>query len=231
MMGLFESLDVMPSCSLAAGLEHMAQDELLLVAAADTHRPVFRSYRWAGHTVTFGYFQSLSTIEASFPDQALTRRWTGGGAVLHGDACEFTYALAVPATCAFFKLPASESYLAIHEGIARSLQAVGVAARMASREEASDTKGLACFQNPVAGDVLLGETDEKVAGAAQRRTRNGLLIQGSIRLPYDIPTELETALAEALGTEQTTMPAASSDEIADLVEAKYGRTDWLARKP
>ena len=210
----------------------MAQDELLLLRiAADARRPAFRAYDWDGVAVSFGYFQSLLAIQESFPDHTLVRRWTGGGAVLHGDSCEFTYALAVPSSSAFSKLPASESYDAVHRCVAQALQAVGVAGRVSSEGAGTIAEpGLACFQSPVAGDVLLGETNAKVAGAAQRRTRVGLLIQGSIRLSHDIPADLELALAEALGTERITVAPSPPEEIADLVDSKYGRSDWLARK-
>lgn len=224
-------MDVVPSSALAAGPEHMAQDELLLGVAANGRCPAFRCYGWAEASVSFGYFQSLRSIQESFPEDILVRRWTGGGAVVHGDPCELTYALAVPANCTFFRLSASESYRALHESVSHALQHVGVAGRMTTSADASSAPGLACFQNPVTGDVLLGETDAKVAGAAQRRTRTGLLIQGSIRLPHDIPAELEMALAEALGSELITVAPSSPKEIADLVDSKYGRSDWLERKP
>ena len=230
-MGLFQTMNLMPSSTLMAEPEQMAQDELLLGIAADAGRPTFRSYSWDGVAVSFGYFQSLATIKKSFSNHALVRRWTGGGAALHGDCYELTYALAVPASWSFSKLPASETYRAIHQYVAHALQAVGVSGRMTLEADGSTAPGLACFQNPVMGDILLGETDAKVAGASQRRTREGLLIQGSIRLPQDIPIELEMALAEALGSELIPVPSSSSREIADLVDSKYGRSDWLARKP
>jgi hypothetical protein len=44
-----------------------------------------------------------------------------------------------------------------------------------------------CFDEPVATDLLLGE--QKIAGGAQRRRREGFLHQGSIQLPKGISFE------------------------------------------
>ena len=95
--------------------------------------------------------------------------------VSHGE--DITYTLIVPRSAPFFRHSARESYRMIHEEIAgylsRTGRAVSVAAQSGGR--VSD----ACFENPVAFDLLAG--GRKIAGAAQRRTRSGLLHQGSIR--------------------------------------------------
>ena len=54
--------------------------------------------------MSFGYFQSHAEVRDRFPNREATRRWTGGGAVLHGDATEvhglkiFGLGYAVPVT-------------------------------------------------------------------------------------------------------------------------------------
>ena len=51
-------------------------------------------------------------------------------------------------------------------------------ATVATRTGISDA-GYTCFANPVRADVMID--GRKIAGAAQRRTRRGLLQQGSIQ--------------------------------------------------
>src|SRR5439155_555754 len=55
--------------------------------------------------------------------------------------------------------------------------------------------GYSCFANPVRADVMID--GRKVAGAAQRRTRSGLLQQGSIQ-SVDLGNGLAQRFAKAL---------------------------------
>ena len=52
-----------------------------------------------------------------------------------------------------------------------------------------------CFANPVRADVMMD--GRKIAGAAQRRTRRGLLQQGSIQ-GFTMNTDLAEKFAQAL---------------------------------
>ncbi len=198
---------------------NMAIDEALL---RSVEQPLLRCYRWERPAVSFGYFGKVRDVEAAWPGRDLVRRWTGGGTVPHGE--DFTYSLIIPRTAEFCRHGTAESYRAIHEVIAGVLDAPGLALADSAAGRISD----ACFQNPVRHDLLAGAS--KIAGAAQRRTRGGLLHQGSIRLgslPSGFPTVLAEAMAEKV--EAVVLPEDAIHLAERLVAAKYGSDEWFRR--
>jgi lipoate-protein ligase A len=156
---------------------NMALDEALLETAAARGRPLLRCYGWAAPAATFGHFQRHAEIAAATPLRPLLRRPTGGGLVPH-DA-DWTYSLSVPPGHAWHALAAEASYRTMHAWIVAALAALGVAAELADccRREVPGQ----CFRGHEKFDVLRG--GRKLAGAAQRRNRLGLLIQGSLQPP------------------------------------------------
>ena len=215
---LTEVLDPEPH---AAAL-NMALDEVLLGRATG---PVLRVYRWARAAVSFGYFGKVADVEVAWPGREMVRRWTGGGIVPHG--ADVTYTLLVPRGCAFFRIGAAESYRTIHEGIAALLAEQGQAVCMAAAAGAKISD--ACFENPARYDLL--GADGKIAGAAQRRTRTGLLHQGSVQsaaLPADFGTQLGAAFARYI----IHRPFTEIDlaEARELSTAKYATSAWLRRR-
>ncbi len=154
---------------------NMAFDEALLDLAPDLGSPVLRFYGWNSPAASFGYFQSIAEIEHATPLRPLVRRPTGGGLVPH-DA-DWTYSVVIPPAHAWYDLRATESYQRVHEWIRDSFALLGAATELAPccRKEIPGQ----CFAGYEQFDVLwLGR---KIAGAAQRRSRNGLLVQGSIQ--------------------------------------------------
>jgi lipoyl(octanoyl) transferase len=107
----------------------------------------------------------------------LVRRPTGGGLVPH-DA-DWTYSLAFPTTHEWYSLSATESYQRVHEWIREAFAKLGVSTELAlcCRKSAHGQ----CFAGYERSDVLW--EGRKIAGAAQRRTNAGLLIQGSVQPP------------------------------------------------
>ena len=198
---------------------NMALDEVLLGRAAG---PVLRVYRWARPAVSFGYFGKVADVETAWPGREMVRRWTGGGIVPHG--ADVTYTLLVPRGCAFFRLGAEEAYRAIHERIAALVAEAGSAVRVAAVASAKISD--ACFENPARYDLLAD--GGKIAGAAQRRTRAGLLHQGSISgipLPCDFPDKLAVRLADrVLALPSDAVP---TGQAAALVHGRYGTEAWL----
>jgi lipoate-protein ligase A len=83
-----------------------------------------------------------------------------------------------------------------------------------------------CFANPVSADVMIDS--RKIAGAAQRRTRAGLLHQGSIQ-----HVELGNGLAERFARELSAncVGRKLDDDILnrahEIAERKYGSNQWL----
>lgn len=162
----------------------MAFDEALLVQAADVGMPVLRWYGWSSPAATFGYFQHYEEIAAWTRIRPLLRRPTGGGLVPH--LSDWTYSLAVPPDHEWYELPAVESYERMHRWLQRAFAIRGVPTRVADCCEPSGPGQ--CFIGWEKFDLLQG--GRKIAGAAQRRNKMGLLIQGSIQ---PVPTGVDRA--------------------------------------
>jgi len=155
--------------------ENMAWDEALLEGAVRTGAPLLRFYGWNEAAATFGYFQRWEDVARMTPLRPLIRRPTGGGLVLH--EADWTYSLILPPSHSWHGLKALESYRTMHEWIRGALHGLGAPAEL-SPAATGDRRGQ-CFVGADRFDVV--REGVKIAGAAQRRNRHGLLIQGSIR--------------------------------------------------
>lgn len=162
------------------GPHHMAIDEALL---KHVDRPVLRLYQWQAPELTLGFFTPLNSVAGD--DRPLTRRWTGGGIVEHGD--DVTFSLSLPHSFLPRGVTTSHRYRLIHLALAAALGQATSLAPVATPQvgipvaEASHPGS--CFAEPVAWDVLDSASGKKMAGGAQRRSRQGILHQGSLRLP------------------------------------------------
>jgi lipoate-protein ligase A len=200
---------------------NMAMDEALLEAAPRLGQPVLRFYGWTQPAASFGYFQRIATVEHTTALRPLVRRPTGGGIVPH-DA-DWTYSVVIPPGHAWYRLKAEASYQRMHEWLGKAFERLGIQTSLAP-DSRKPLPGQ-CFAGHERHDVLWH--GRKVAGAAQRRTRNGLLIQGSVQPP---PLGLDRqAWQQALcGTAQTIRwlawvpDALLQGRIGELVRLKYG---------
>ncbi len=217
---------------------HMALDEALLLTSS---APAIRFYQWEQEEITFGFFTPLaSVVPRGVP---ATRRWTGGGVVEHGQ--DVTFSLAIPRDFLVALGSAETRYRWIHETLAQSLQAAGLESALASPSfpataTAPSERGLgktpgACFSRPVAWDVIDSAIGHKIAGGAQRRTRAGLLHQGSVRLPGTLATldhSWPGVFASRLGerVEPITEPDGAGFDLAEnLRRERYRATAWHQR--
>ena len=164
---------------------NMALDEALLAAMPRLQKPVLRFYGWTQPAATFGYFQKFSEVEHATHLRPLIRRPTGGGIVPH-DA-DWTYSAIFPAGHAWHLLKAEESYRRIHDWLRLAFTEMNVETELAPccrKFEIGNLKSQmpsACFIGHEKSDLLW--RGKKIAGAAQRRNKMGLLIQGSIQPP------------------------------------------------
>jgi lipoate-protein ligase A len=211
--------------------ENMAWDEALLESAPRLGRPVLRFYGWAQPAATFGFFQKISEVERLSPLRPLIRRPTGGGLVPH-DA-DWTYSVVVPADDPWYALKAVASYQRVHEWIRAAFAEVALATQLAPSSRAGMPGQ--CFVGAEQFDVLLGE--RKIAGAAQRRTRTGLLIQGSIQPPAGVErSRFEAAmLVVGTGTWRINWVKFQPDEalgrrVDQLAQEKYSLDEFNRRR-
>lgn len=201
---------------------NMAVDEALLETAL---APILRFYRWRGPSVSFGYFGCYAEVADQSPHQEIVRRWTGGGVVPHGD--DLTYSIVIPARHSFCARSSLEVYATLHDSIRRALQTNGVEATLANSATPKVSEN--CFANAVRADVL--SEGRKIAGAAHRRSRAGLLHQGSIQRT-DLPGRFKDDFARILCDrfERKTLSPELMERAARIAEAKYGTAEWLRRR-
>ncbi|MCW5559116.1 MAG: hypothetical protein KIT22_14965 [Verrucomicrobiae bacterium] len=210
----------------------MAWDEALLETAGQRRYPVFRTYAWSVPCATFGYFQRWSEVAEWTSLRPLIRRPTGGGLVSH--AGDWTYSLAVPPGHAWHGLTATESYQCLHEWIRAAFVRTGLSTELAP-----------CCQPEGPGRCFLGAErfdllweGRKLAGAAQRRNRMGLLIQGSIQPPPAgvLRVDWESAMRRVAGEtsgirwERLTPGASLESRVAALAAEKYASESYLRRR-
>jgi lipoyl(octanoyl) transferase len=198
---------------------NMAIDEALFLTAES---PLIRFYRWAHPSVSFGYFTAWSEVFPRFAERDLVRRWTGGGIVEHGQ--DLTYSLVYPGGR---ELPAAiDFYRLVHAAIAKVLAGIGRPVEIAKSNETGAST--ACFDKAVQYDVKFNGA--KIAGAAIRRNRQGLLLQGSIQR-LKIPGHFDVLFAGELCDrfELTVL----SDRIVllakSLAKEKYATAEWNHR--
>lgn len=199
----------------------MALDEVLLLRLK---APLLRVYCWERPAVSFGYFEKFEPIRSRYPATDWVRRWTGGGVVPHG--CDFTYSLLVPLNERLMRLRPSDSYRAIHEGIAGVLSRCGSAVSVAARSDEKISR--ACFENATQHDVLLH--GRKIAGAAQRRTKIGLLHQGSIQelsLPPVFGENLAAGFSRTVKEKELNRSELAAAE--ELATTKYAAEAWTRK--
>lgn len=198
---------------------------------------MLRFYRWDKPAISFGYFVSFAEASATAAGRAMVRRWTGGGIVPHGQ--DLTYSIVVPATEPFFSVPSRLIYENVHRVLCSALRATddkragsAIAALYQTRHGTESTlidrRYNDCFANPVDADVMVD--GQKIAGAAQRKTRGGLLHQGSIQqenLGPDFIMTFGKLLSKHLDTPSLTL--CDLHDAKELAEFKYSTEQWLRR--
>ncbi len=249
------TFEVLPTRTSGAA-ENMAADFLLLQRYPRAAVPRFRHYGWRAPAFTFGYSQKIAFIReqlAAFPGEHfdLCRRPTGGGLVDHRD--DWTFSLVIPRGHPLEELRATQSYREVHEALAAALRAQGVPAK--TKVERVDLNALSveaapwgqgappsagpagvCFQRAEVHDVVHERSGEKIAGAAQKRNKHGLLFQGSIAKAAagaavdweKFGDDFVAGIATMLGAEAqpTPWPEFNEDEQSGLVE-QYSSPEWM----
>src|SRR5205823_12131413 len=251
---LFADLTIYAEEGRHSAAINMAIDEALLETAVV---PTIRFYRWRSPALSFGYFGKFTDVADYAAKRDLVRRWTGGGIVFHGE--DLTYSIVIPPSDPVFSESSMSIYEKIHRALCNALAANGErvelapvagvvdpgAAKLAKGTGVSEPsynidRGYSCFANPVRADVMLN--GRKIAGAAQRRTRRGLLQQGSIQLTVrrvrptggnvDLGNGLAQRFARALADArcEKSLDKSLMERAEKIAEQKYGTDSWLRRR-
>jgi len=226
--------------------ENMARDFLMLQRYPEASHPRFRHYGWHRPAMTFGYSQKIAFIRnqlvATDGPLELCRRFTGGGLVDHRE--DWTYALVIPRGHPLECARAIEAYRTVHEKLAQALRDLGQPAETKQPFEgppAALEQGPTgvCFVKAECHDVIVPGTGVKIAGAAQKRNKHGLILQGSIWRPAaPAVTDWDAFLArfsellgDALGASPQSIPWPdfNEDELERLTET-YASAEWTEQR-
>lgn len=206
-----------------SGALNMAWDDLCLDQSAAIGAPLLRFYCWTQPTTTFGYFQKHDEVNEIETSASLIRRPTGGGIVPH--MSDWTYSLVFPPTSQWYRFRAKESYIQLHQWIQAAFSLLNIESQLSP---ISIHEGLgSCFIGAEESDLLYN--GKKLAGAAQRRSREGFLIQGSIQPPPEFVerSAWEKALLQAgveawgIQWDEWLPPSTFADLASELALSKY----------
>jgi len=223
----------------AGAAENMALDFLLLQRYPEPAAARFRHYEWRTQAFTFGLSQAMDYIRANLPSGEtfdLCRRPTGGGLVDHRN--DWTFCLVIPRGHALFDAPATQAYRDVHAALAAAMQALGQPVALQDKRHPTEEGPTICFERPELYDVVNTATGLKIAGAAMKRNKNGLLLQGSIEksrvgvIDWDtFQGHFETELAKTLGATQTPTPwpELAESEVEGLIE-QYSAPEWMEHR-
>jgi lipoyl(octanoyl) transferase len=232
------SLHLLP-VRTAGAAENMALDFLLLQRYPQPAAARFRHYEWRTLAFTFGLSQALDYIRANLPPGEtfdLCRRPTGGGLVDHRN--DWTYCLVIPRAHALFDAPATQAYREVHAALAAAMQALGQPVALQDKRHPTEEGPTICFERPELYDVINTATGAKIAGAAMKRNKHGLLLQGSIeksrvgavdweRFQEEFVREIGRVLA--LEPVATPWPELNENEVEGLVE-QYSSPEWMENR-
>lgn len=214
------------------GATNMARDEALMVRAGRGESPpTLRLYQWAPATISLGYFQRYADYEALKPpagELPVVRRLTGGGAILHDQ--ELTYSLILPSPHPLTKDGPNRLYELAHDALMAALSDTDLAAdRCGVTDDSGPTRGpFFCFARRHCYDVMLG--DGKVAGSAQRRTKNAILQHGSIILGNRFAQQPTASVALPYETLAESMRAGFAEHFARIVHATLTGGEWTGEE-
>lgn len=167
------------------GAVNMGRDESLLEFVRQGRSPTtLRFYGWNVPTISLGasqFYQGYRDLTGPVAGQALVRRRTGGGAILH-DA-ELTYSLTI-ARGNYPNGSPTEVYRLLQEAIVATLCELGLPAVLRPLGQSASPFAQRdifwCFHRKYDYDILVA--GEKMGGSAQRRLPDALLQHGSIML-------------------------------------------------
>lgn len=178
----------------------MEIDRDLLQNLKPSDPPLLHLYEWQHPSATMGLFidpnKFLNLNELSKNGVELAKRPTGGGIVFH--LSDLAFSVLVPAGHPAFSLNPLANYAFVNEKVKKVIQRFAPQTADLLEEEnekVSPSCERFCMAHPTKYDVMVG--GKKVGGAAQRKTREGYLHQGSIFIAPLPEAFLNAVLLEA----------------------------------
>jgi lipoate-protein ligase A len=165
---------------VSAAAENMRCDAELLDALDPAGEPILHLYDWAKPSATYGYF--VRPEEYLIPGTVdFARRPTGGGIVFH--IWDLAFSFLMPSNHPHFSLSTLGNYEFVNSAVLKTVQSYfSLAPELILKDgvEISAECQNFCMAKPTQYDVVY--QGKKIAGAAQRRRKQGYLHQGTISL-------------------------------------------------
>lgn len=178
---------------------NMDIDKKLLEEVGRNPRPIIHLYEWEGLCATYGYFAKpydlLNMEGVALHRLQLGRRPTGGGIIFH--VCDLAFSVVVPSSHPGFSLNTLDNYALINQAVIRAItrytgEKLYPSLYSDKPKRQRQTEENFCMAKPTQYDVMVNGC--KVGGAAQRKTKDGFLHQGSISLAMPPPDLLRGVL-------------------------------------
>lgn len=164
---------------------NMELDSALLADLKDESEGILHLYDWERDAVTYGYFidpdNFLNKEGVSAYDLDLAKRPTGGGIIFHN--CDLAFSVLLPATHPQFSTNPLDNYAFVNNRVIWAIsQVIDLTAELLPVEPTPLNEHCKsfCMAKLTKYDVMVD--GKKMGGAAQRKTRDGFLHQGSISL-------------------------------------------------
>lgn len=216
---------------------NMELDAALLLDLKDEKNSLLHLYDWEGDAATYGHFieptHFLNMEGAKRHKLDMAKRPTGGGIVFHN--CDLAFSVLVPSNSPWFSNNPLDNYAFVNSRVIWAIgQMIDTPASLLPEDPIPMDVSCRsfCMAKPTKYDVMIH--GKKVGGAAQRKTRNGFLHQGSISIGFLPDLYLNDVLAggtqvlEAMRQNSYTLLGASWTTKA-LEEAR-GQLRFLLQK-
>ena len=210
----------------------LASSAALLVGVEETGQPAMRWYEMAPPALVLGSGQRPTDVNmaaCAALGVPVVRRSSGGGAVFTGVSLSLDVAL--PPDDPLDSRDITESYRWLGEVWVVALASLGITGRLVGVAEArADAQSLSpllkrvCYAGLSPYEVAVGK--RKVVGLAQRRRRQGALLQGGVYLHW--PSEETAALVGVTEVEQQALAAELPARVAGLDELRPDGAPSLA---
>lgn len=177
----------------------MDKDADLLRHLQSSSQPRIHFYEWDRPCLTYGYFTDptryLDSSALNHHQIDMARRPTGGGIIFH--LTDLAFSLLIPSSYPGLSVNTLDNYALVNRRIAKAVQQFtshSFKPTLLTEEwgcEMAECHGF-CMAKPTQYDLVI--QGKKVGGAAQRRTKQGLLHQGSLSLALPPVSLLQNVL-------------------------------------
>lgn len=220
---------------ISEAVENMSLDAKLLTDLDPLGNPILHLYDWARPSATYGHFilpeKHLDLTAAAHRNLALAKRPTGGGIVFH--IWDLAFSFLMPASHPLCSQNTLENYQFVNRAV---LDAVSEYFHLDSAvliPSDAPAQGPACnhfcMARPTIYDVVY--KGAKIAGAAQRRTKQGYLHQGTISLAYpDLELLTQVLLSKAEITNAMSAYSFAPLKNGPIQEARRAIQELLKQK-